>query len=149
MTPVNVSDITKNCEERLQNAIQFEDVQLTVMRSEEINDLPRACPWVGIYVEGVDYPVKTIGRAAGFRGEAVRLVFVIQEMSNQAGASCSDALNELHAKVLEVLFEDTTFGGNAQSIGEVSLKYESYLKKENVYMQTAYLYVEVLTAINY
>lgn len=144
MQPVNVASITEALK---QNFIKSEVIppEAQVTRAEEINELPSACPWIGIYRSAVQYPIRTLGGSSGFRNQRVELIVVVQESDLTSGEQCEDRLEALILKVIRAIFDDVYIGGTCDTVDDFAVRYESYTKRDGTYMQTASIYFTAIT----
>lgn len=145
--PVSVSTITRAVAARLLADARLKDV--TVQRSEEMNETPSLCPWVGVYRAECAFPSRTLGSGiAGWRGQRVNVILLAQESDPGSGEACEDRLNELVDKVLSALLSDMTLGGAAQTLDEVTVRYPDYRRvSDGPYMQTAMIFFTAITMV--
>lgn len=147
ITPVSVSTITRAVAERLLADARLKDVR--VQRSEEMNETPSLCPWVGIYRAECAFPPRVLGHGiAGLRGQRVNVILLAQESDAGSGEACEDRLNELVDKILSVLLGDTTLGGAVHTLDEVTVRYPDYRRvSDGPYMQTAMILFTAITMV--
>lgn len=105
------------------------------------------CPWIGVYRQSVQYPIRVLGTPGGFRGQQVELVLVVQEQDSSSGAACEERLEQLIMNTISALFDDVTFAGTCETIDRLYVQYTSYQQKDAAYMQTAMIYFTALTRV--
>lgn len=81
MTPLDISSLTAALLARLRDDSRTREAAIS--RSETINEAPSSCPWIGVYRTGVQYPIRLLGTAAGFRGMVIDLLIVVQASSTE------------------------------------------------------------------
>lgn len=144
--PISVSAITQAVEARLLADAALADVRIS--RSEEINSLPSSCPWVGVYRADCQFPIRTLGMGAGFRGQRVQVVLLAQESDPASGAACEDRLNELVDKLIAAILSEPTLGGVVHTVDDFSVRYPDYRRvDDDIYMQTAMVQFSVITTV--
>lgn len=143
--PVNVSVITEGIETLLMNDSSLQGA--TIERSAEINELPHLCPWIGIYRNGVEYPVRTLGMGNGFRGQRISLVVMCQQADATSGVECEQRLEQLLVDVIAALLADPTLNGTVDTLDEFQVQYVDYLQTDSGYVQTAGVYFTALTTV--
>lgn len=147
MKPVNVAAVTEAIVGRLADDPRTSAV--TISRSDYVNDGSSACPWIGVYRTGVQYPIRLLGTPAGFRGTIISLLLVVQQSSVQSGEDCEIALEALIRDVISVLFDDPTFNGTVDTIDAFNVRYPDFSLKDGEYMQTAFIEFDALTKTGY
>jgi hypothetical protein len=135
--PVDVADIVKAVQKRLQDDVRINSASVKVERSADQNSDPNSCPWIGIYRSSVQYQQRQLVGVSGFQAQRVGLILLVAEADQGTPEACEDALEELVRNVLSALFTDTTLGNVVQNLQEVSVDYTSYDKTGGFYMQTA------------
>lgn len=145
ITPINVATVTDALMALLKDWPALENVN--VLRSEEINETPGECPWVGVYRENVDYPIRTIGFGSGMRDQKISLVIVAQESDGESGQKCEDRLESLLKEIIAAILTDVTIRGSVRVIEDVKVRYEDYRKTGSSYMQTAAVYLTASTVV--
>ena len=143
--PVNVSAITQAIEQMMLDETSLQSA--TVQRSSEINELPTLCPWIGIYREGVEYPLRTLGMGSGFRGQRIDLVVMVQHSDATSGAECEERLEQLIVDVIATLLADPTLRSTVDALDEFRVQYIDYLQTDSGYVQTAGIYFTALTSV--
>jgi hypothetical protein len=143
--PVNVSEILSAVEAILTNDPGTTTYNLT--RGELVNKAPAQCPWIGLYRESVEYPIRILGNAGGSRYQNVSLIIVVQESHIQSGSACEQLLEDALQNVLSALFSDTTLRGTCDTIDAVGVRYQSYEIENGTYMQTAAIYFTAVTRV--
>lgn len=146
MMPINVAEVTQSVLKMLKNDARLE--QVTIERAEEVNKEPKVDGWVGIYRVRIRYPTKAIGAGVP-REQAVSLVILVQQSDHQSGRACEDALEELVRNVLSVILSDESLGGKVDILdpNEFEVRYENYNKIDNIFMQTAAIYITGLVRV--
>ena len=146
IVPVSVSAVTQAVEARLRVDPRFKDV--TLARSEEINEIPAACPWVGVYRADCQFPTRTLGAGPGYRHQRISVVLLAQESDPGSGAACEDRLNELVNMLVSSLLSEPTLGGVVHTIDDFSVRYPDYRRvDDDVYMQTAMILFTAITTV--
>lgn len=143
ITPVNVALVTEAVVAQLKAADALQAV--TVERAEAINEDASRCPWVGVYRTRIQYPSRTLGFGAGFRGQKIGLLIIAQQSDATSGAQCEDRLEDLVQKVLGSLLTDPSLGGVVDTLDDVTVTYPDYSRTEMGFMQMAAVYVTALT----
>lgn len=136
ITPTNVSDITQAIEVMLNDAIDVGQAGVLIERSAEEKLTPTEHGWVGIYRDGIDYPLRTLGMGSGYRNQLIRLYLLIQESDPTAGDECEDRLETLLQKVVGVLLSDPSLGGTVQTLDAFTVAYRAF-KGDAGFMQMA------------
>lgn len=142
---VDVSQITQAVVDLLKNHLS----DVSIERASEIPDEPGLHGWIGVYREGVNYPSRALGAGGGFRRQRVNLIVLVKESDPTSGEECEDRLESLIQKVMNCLLTDHSFGGTVDMLDEqIDVRYEKYDKRDNVYVQTAAIYLSGLINVS-
>lgn len=146
LQPYNVSTVTAAVESQLRGSALLKDARIE--RSDEINEDPAQCPWIGIYRLGIKYPSRTLGVSAGYRQQRIDLLLLVQDSNGESGRSCEQALEGLAQKVLSILLSDPTLNGVVATLDEIEVRYPDYQRTaDNQFMQTAAIYITAIGGI--
>ena len=146
LTPYNVANVTRAIESCLRADVRLANV--AVERSAEVNADPARCPWVGIYRARIEYPSRTLGLGAGYRGQRMQLILLTQQSDGSSGEACEDAIEALNVDVLSVLLTDPTLGGVVSTLDEIDIQYPDYQRTSGGrFVQTAAIYITALGGI--
>lgn len=106
--------------------------------------------WIGIYRRSVAYEPLTL--AAGYAGRydlnPLKLFIVIQTVDSDSGAACADRL-EAHIKnFIDLLLANDSITNTVERIArfEVEYGYDPRSKRGELYMQTAYITLDLEVA---
>lgn len=146
MLPINVAEVTQSVVDMLISDARL--VGVTVERSEEVNKTPNSEGWVGIYRAGIKYVTRAIGAGVG-RQQQVSLVVLTQRSDMRSGKDCEDALEDLNQRVLSVILTDESLKGTVDALdpNNFEIRYESYNKIGNLFMQTSAIYLTGLVRV--
>jgi hypothetical protein len=126
ITPTNVASIAASIQDLLQKWPGLQDV--TITRGEFVNQNPDSAPWIGIYPLGIQYPIRSLGLGSGFRKQQISFAVVTQAQtapSDDGGASCMDALEDLNQKVISCILSNDSLGGFVTALDNFSVQYAS------------------------
>lgn len=139
------SDVTQ----ALANQLQAEQRlgSATITRSAPLNEMPSACPWIGVYRSQQEFAPRTLGAYAGGMSHKLALVVVLQAAGGSSGDECEDLLEALVSDAIGAILDDQSLRGTVQTVIGMTVNYADYARVEGTYMQTAALYVTVETRI--
>lgn len=144
LTPFNVSLVTAAVRDIL---LADPKITATIQRSEEINQDPSMCPWIGIYRTRVAYPTRALGFGPGMRNQLIGIMLLLQEADGSSGESCEERLELLIQQVLTTILSDPTLGGVVATLDEVEVQYPDYQRTAGNFLQTAVVYITALGGI--
>lgn len=142
---MNVAEATAALVNALRSDVRLDGV--SVSRAQELNESPAACPWVGVYRDSARFYPRTLGVAPGFMNHEISFVVSVQAAGGGSGEDCEDMLEALIANVASVILSDPSLGGTVMTIKEMTVQYRDYSRVDNVYMQTAALYLTAETRV--
>jgi hypothetical protein len=119
----------------------------TVTRSAPLNEMPSACPWIGVYRSQQEFAPRTLGAYAGGMSHKLALVIVVQAAGGSSGEECEDLLEALVSDTIGAILDDQSLRGTVQIVTGITVNYADYARVEGTYMQTAALYVTAETRI--
>lgn len=120
----------------------------TITRASPLNEMPAACPWIGIYRSQQVFSPRTLGAYAGGMSHVCSLIIVVQAAGGSSGDECEDHLELLVADTVGALLDDMSLRGTVQMITGMTVQYESYSRVEGTYMQSAAIYLTVETRVS-
>lgn len=146
MMPINVAEVTQSVVDMLRANADLE--QVTIERASEVNKEPNVNGWVGVYRVRIKYDTKSLGASVP-RAQAISLVILAQQSDHRSGKDCEDVLEALIQKVLSVLLSDESLGGKVDVLepSDFEIRYENYNKIDNIFMQTAAIYITGLVRV--
>ena len=101
--------------------------------------------WVGVYHERMNLPPRALGMGAGSRKQVIGLAMIIQASHAASGADCSDTLDDLLNRVLDVILDDPTITGLAQTLDDaINVDYKLYDKSSSLFVQEALVRFSVI-----
>lgn len=142
---IALSAVTRALAEQLSDEDRLAAV--TVTRSAPLNEMPSACPWIGVYRSQQELAPKTLGAYAGGMAHTATLIVVVQAAGGSSGDECEDLLEDLVSDTLGALLDDQSLRGTVQMITGMAVHYADYSRVEGTYMQTAAIYVTVETRV--
>lgn len=110
---------------------------LSILHGEEINRDENACPWIGVYCIGSDFPPRTTGFGVGMRYQHIRFMVVCQHTSANSGAECTARLEDLVQKVTSAVLSDPSLKGTVNALDSFAVRYPEWGKSNGIYIQTA------------
>lgn len=116
----NPADVTIATQEILKSDPELEDVSnVSICRSEFMNEEPRNAPWIGIYRGPVKHTPRTLGLQSLINWEVFfDLIIVIQVASFESGQNAEDCLEDLTQRVMKVFLRNDTINGTVCMITE-------------------------------
>ncbi len=146
MLPLNVAEVTQSVVDMLRANAELEPV--IIERAGEVNKEPNINGWVGVYRVRIKYDVRALGASVP-RQQAVSLVILVQQSDHRSGKDCEDQLEALIQKVLSVILSDESLGGKVDILDptDFEIRYENYNKIDNIFMQTAAIYITGLVRV--
>lgn len=137
------SDITKAVVAQLESDAALLSINPTIKRGEYINELPRLCPWIGVYKGSVSMKPGALGRSASTFDSTIPAKIVVQASHGNSGAECEERLDEYVKLVLDALWSDPTIGGTVGLIRGFDIEYTyRETESETLYFQWAIINVE-------
>jgi hypothetical protein len=143
---LRVSDTTTAIVARLRGDARLDGV--AVSRASEVNERPSGCPWVGVYRVEQRFTPRTVGAGSGFMTHNIDFVIILQAAGGNSGEDCEDMLEQLVSNVVSTLLEDTSLGGTVLMVNNLTVRYQDYSRVDDVYMQTAALYLTAETRVS-
>ena len=112
---------------------------ITIERSEYINESSSRTPWVGVYRQAKNYSPRTLGRHSKTWEGEVNVMVIVQHASFASGADAEDKLEELLQDVEKAIVDDTTIGGTLEILTGLVVNYSYRIADgtNNVYFQQA------------
>lgn len=146
MMPINVAEVTQSVVDMLKANADLE--QVTIERAGEVNKEPNVNGWVGVYRVRIKYDVKSLGVSVP-RAQGISLVILVQQSDHRSGKDCEDVLEALIQKVMSVILSDESLGGKVDILdpNDFEIRYENYNKIDNIFMQTAAIYLTGLVRV--
>lgn len=120
----------------LNDAPEVGGADVDIDRSCEEKLTPTAHGWVGIYRDGIQYPLRTLGMGSGYRMQQIRLYLLVQESDPTSGSECEDRLERLLQKVVGVLLSDPSLKGTVNTLDDFSVSYRGFIN-DGMYLQMA------------
>ena len=145
ITVLKASDVTAAIGRMMEGDPRMYGVSIT--RAQEVNERPSGCPWVGIYRTSQQFTPRTLGAGTGAMNHELTMVVVLQAAGGQSGEDCEALLEELVANAASVILGDTSLGGTVLIVKSMEVQYQDYSRVDNVYMQTAALYITAETRV--
>ena len=120
---------------------------LTIQHGEAPPNSETACPWIGVYCVGVEYPLRTIGMGSGMRYQRVKFWLVCKEADPNTGNECTVKLEALVQKAASAVLSDTSLGGTVDALDDLNVTYPQWGKESGVYLQTAVIQFTAVTTV--
>lgn len=119
-----------------------------VTRAAPLNEMPSACPWIGVYRSSQELAPRTLGAYAGGMSHTMQLIVVVQAAGGSSGDECEDLLEQLVSDALGAVLDDLSLRGTVQTVTGINVNYQDYARVEGTYMQTAVIYITAETRVS-